>query len=332
MPGNEACFRALMSTVKLLGVVIDAEKRITYCNDYCLELLGWTFAELKGRRWDAVCVPPEIEDLSGLFTDLFDDVPSARHHENDVLTRFGERRCIRWNNLVLRDAGGTIVGAAGIGEDITESRLLERELLATSTRERRQLQSELHDGLGQEIFGIAILARSLATSAQRHDLSIAEDLLSLSTIANQTIETCRRLAHGFSPLNEVHGGLIYALKQLTARPKGWHGPLVSFSGQQKEALRLSAESLEHVYRIAQEALINAIKHAGARTITVRFDVTAGAVRLCVEDDGIGLPRDLPFGLGLKIMRHRAELLQAKLTMQRRAGGGTRILLACNQPA
>jgi PAS domain S-box-containing protein len=321
-----------MSTVNLLGVTVDTEKRITYCNDYCLKLMGWTFAELEGRRWDEVCVPPAIEDLSGLFTDLFDDVPSARHHENDVLTRSGERRCIRWNNIVLRDAGGATVGAAGIGEDITERKLLERELLATSTRERGQLQSELHDGLGQEIFGIAILARSLATSAQRQGLSIAADLLSLSTIANQAIETCRRLAHGFSPLNEVHGGLAHALKQLTVRPKGWRGPEVQFSAHEETTLRLSTESLEHIYRVAQEALTNAIKHADARSIAVRFEVRPTAVRLCVEDDGIGLSTRSPQGVGLKIMRHRAVLLRAKLRMQRRAGSGTRITLICDHPA
>jgi PAS domain S-box-containing protein len=320
-----------MSTVNLLGVTIDTEKRITYCNDYFLELMGWTFAELEGRRWDEVCVPPAIEDLSGLFTDLFDDVPSARNHENDVLTRTGERRCIRWNNIVLRDADGVTVGVAGIGEDITERKLLERELRATNTRERRQLQSELHDGLGQEIFGIAILARSLATSAQRQGLPIAADLLSLSTIANQAIETCRRLAQGFSPLNEVHGGLVHALKQLTVKPKDWRGPRVQFSGHEETVLRLPAESLEHVYGVAQEALTNAIKHAGARSITVRFDVRPSSVRLFVEDDGIGLPSARASGMGLKIMRHRAALLRAKLKVQRRAGGGTRISLICDHP-
>jgi PAS domain S-box-containing protein len=329
---SAACFRELMSTVNLIAVIINQAKEITYCNEYFLNLTGWTFAELEGRVWDEVCVPPVIEDLSGLFTDLFKDVTAARHHENDVLTKAGERRSIRWNNIVLRDSSGAIVGAAGIGEDVTERKVLERELLDKSTRERRQLQTELHDGLGQELFGIAILARSLATIAQRQALSLEEDLDTLSNIATHAIETCRRLAHGFSPLSEVHGGLIHALKQLTVRPAGWHGPRLQFHCHQAAPLRLSPEWLEHVYRIAQEGITNAIKHSVAQAIDIRFYVNSDSIRLEIEDDGIGLPNyDPALGSGLRIMRYRAELLKAHLEIERRPAGGTKLLLRFDQP-
>ena len=334
---SEACFRELMSTVNLIAVIINSAKEITYCNEYFLNLTGWTFAELEGRVWDDVCVPPVVEDLSGLFSDLFKDVASARHHENDVLTKAGERRSIRWNNIVLRDASGSIVGAAGIGEDVTERKLLERELLDKSTRERRLLQTELHDGLGQELFGIAILARSLATMTKRQTLArepsaLEQDLDTLSSIATNAIETCRRLAHGFSPLNEVHGGLIHALQQLTVRPAGWHGPRLEFHGHQTAPLRLSGECLEHVYRIAQEGITNAIKHSDAKVIDINFYASSESIRLEIADDGIGMPATDPaLGSGLRIMRYRAELLKAELQIERRPEGGTKLVLRFDQP-
>jgi PAS domain S-box-containing protein len=334
LPTGESCFRELMRTVNLIGVMINTNSEITYCNDYFLNLTGWTFEELVGRRWQDMCMPPAAEDLSGLFADLFRDVVAARYHESDVITRSGERRCIRWNNIVLRDSSGAPVGAAGLGEDITERKLLERELLDATARERRNLQGELHDGLGQELFGIAILARSLATSANRAGLAIEEDLVKLSNIASHAIETCRRVARGFSPLSDIHGGLFHALKELTVMPKDWRGARVEFSGNQASPLRLSAEALEHIYRIAQEALSNALRHAAAHTIKLCLDVQRAALGLTIEDDGVGLPGDADngAGLGLKIMRYRAELLKAQLRIERGAAGGTRLVLRCEQPA
>ena len=323
-----------MSTVNLIGVILDPRAQITYCNDYFLELTGWKFVELEGRSWYAVFVPPSIEDLTGLTADLLDDKPSARHHENDILTRSGERRSIRWNNMVLRDPAGAVVGVASIGEDVTERLNMGRELLDSSARERRHLQSELHDGLGQELFGVAIVARSLATTASREGLAIADELARLSTIASNAIETCRRIARGFSPLSDLQGGLFHALKELANVPAGREGPRVEFCGSDALPLRLGSQTQDHLYRIAQEAITNAVKHAGARTIRISLDVQPKKVTLAILDDGIGLPAgyDAGSGLGLRIMRYRADLIRGQLRIGRRAEGGTEVMLTCQRLA
>src|SRR6201999_3113552 len=109
--------------------------------------------------------PAHVEDLSLLIKDLFAGRPTSWHHENDIVTRGGERRAVRWNNFLLRDSAGVPMGAAAVGEDITEKKSLERALLECSARERSRLERDLHDGLGQELVGVALLARSLANRA-----------------------------------------------------------------------------------------------------------------------------------------------------------------------
>jgi PAS domain S-box-containing protein len=329
---SETRFRELLGNVNLIAVTLNTRTEITYCNEYFLKLTQWTLAEVLGRRWQDVFVPAWVADISGLLTDIFNGAPRATHHENDLVTRSGERRSVRWNNIVLRDAANRVVGAAGIGEDITERRLLERQLLDSSERERRHLQSQLHDGLGQELFGIAILARSIATVADRDGMPLATDLSKLSMVASRAIETCRLVARGLSPLSDMHGGLVRALEELTIMPSDWRGPRMGFAASVVAPLLLSGTALEQVYRIAQEAVTNAIKHARAVSIDIKLDIQSTSVKLEITDDGIGLSQVVEpnAGVGLNIMRYRADIVHAQLRFEPRPHGGTRVVLICEQ--
>ena len=118
---SERRFSELLRNIELISTMLDREARITYCNEYLLRLTGWRHEEVIGRNWFEVFVPPEINDLKDtLFSALLDNQPEAWHHENEILTRSGERRLIRWNNSVLRSGAGAVIGTASIGEDITE--------------------------------------------------------------------------------------------------------------------------------------------------------------------------------------------------------------------
>ncbi len=118
---SERRFTDLLGNVELISMMLDREARITYCNDYLLRLTGWQRKEVIGKNWWDVFMPPEIQDLrNAFFTSLLDNQSAALHHENDIVTRSGERRMIRWNNSVLRSAAGEVIGTASIGEDITE--------------------------------------------------------------------------------------------------------------------------------------------------------------------------------------------------------------------
>ena len=118
---SERRFSDLLGNVELVSLMLDCEARITYCNEYLLRLTGWQLGEVIGRNWFELFVPPENIDLkTSFFAALLANQPEARHHENEILTRSGERRFIRWNNSVLRSGAGDVIGTASIGEDITE--------------------------------------------------------------------------------------------------------------------------------------------------------------------------------------------------------------------
>ena len=126
---SERRYSDMLANVELLSMMIDCQARITYCNDFLLRVTGWERHEVLGRDFFAMFLPPLIrEELQSVLTALLNCVPVASHHQNEILTRDGQRRLIQWNNSVLRSPEGDVIGVASIGEDITEQAKL-REVL-----------------------------------------------------------------------------------------------------------------------------------------------------------------------------------------------------------
>jgi diguanylate cyclase len=119
---SERRFSEMLRDVRMISRMLDRHGRITYCNDYMLQLTGWQRAEVLGGDWFDLFIPPECHDQRAAFTTLLDEQPLSVHHENEILTRSGTRRAIRWNNTVLRSASGEIIGTASLGEDTTEQK------------------------------------------------------------------------------------------------------------------------------------------------------------------------------------------------------------------
>ncbi len=123
---SERQFSAMLANVELISLMLDRAGGITYCNDYLLCLTGWQYEEVIGQNWFDLFLPPDLHDFrNGFFSELLANKPETWHHENEILTRAGERRLIRWNNTVLRSATGEVNGIATIGEDITEQKRAE---------------------------------------------------------------------------------------------------------------------------------------------------------------------------------------------------------------
>jgi diguanylate cyclase (GGDEF)-like protein/PAS domain S-box-containing protein len=126
---SERRFSDMLSNVKLVSLMLDREARITYCNEYLLDLTGWRYEEVIGRDWFALFIAPEIHHLKdSFFQDILANLPHAMHDENEILTRSGKRRLIRWNNSVLRSEAGDVIGTASIGEDITDQKEAEARI------------------------------------------------------------------------------------------------------------------------------------------------------------------------------------------------------------
>jgi PAS domain S-box-containing protein len=329
--GNGPTFQDLVGKINLIALILNASARLTFCNDYFLTLTGWTRPEVLGCDWFQRFVPTGTDDLRDVFSALLKNLPNAWHHENAILCKSRQEVLIRWHNSVVRDSSGHIVGVASIGEDVTEHRLLKRELLESSARERRHLSAELHDGLGQNLYAASLLARSLEITAHNGVLPITRDLAQLASVIGSSIETCHQIAHGLSPLADIRGGFIRALQDLTSMPaKG--GTEVALSIVGSAPLQIDTVSLDHLFRLAQEGVTNALKHAEATLIQVKLDIQAALVTLTVVDDGIGLPLQpiISNRLGLRLMRYRADMIHAKLTVARIEPHGTRITCECPQ--
>jgi PAS domain S-box-containing protein/diguanylate cyclase (GGDEF)-like protein len=123
---SERRFSEMLGKVRLVSMMLDREARVTYCNDFLLQLTGWRRQEVLGRNWFEVFIPPEnVRPLSDTFAVLLADQLAAKHREDEILTRSGERRLIRWNNILLRSQSGEVTGTASIGEDVTERKRAE---------------------------------------------------------------------------------------------------------------------------------------------------------------------------------------------------------------
>jgi PAS domain S-box-containing protein len=243
----------------------------------------------------------------------------------------------RWLRVVARGVrtgpGAEVDRVLGVAEDITEQKRLEWAVGEATYQEQQRLGKEIHDGLGQELMGVALLARGLAASARKGHPPNADELDRLSLLASRTISTCHCIAQGLSPLSEAYGGLVQALHDMVDRQHDSDGPAVRFVAIEDAPTRLQWPSTDHVFRIAQEGLANALKHAGAQSINVTLDVQPDTVRLEISDDGVGLSPHAAesAGLGLKIMRYRAAMIDAHLSIGPGENGGTLLVCECRQP-
>jgi PAS domain S-box-containing protein len=217
-------------------------------------------------------------------------------------------------------------------DDVTDRNRLRGALLDASDRAGRELGQELHDGLGQELVALTLIARSQRTLAGSGRATDPSKLDLIESIAVRALETCRNVARGLSALAETGGDLQGALERLPARFRHDGPPVIRVTINDNAELTLPVAARDHIYRIAQEALTNAVKHAGAQTIEIRCDITAELLTLSVRDDGIGLRPGtaLSAGLGRASMRHRAAAIGARLHVTTVSGGGTELSLECPQ--
>jgi PAS domain S-box-containing protein len=148
-------FSDMLGNLELVSMMLDRNAQITYCNDHLLRLTGWRREEVIGQNWFDLFLQPDLaEELHSVYSALLENQPAAWHHENEIVTRSGERRLIRWNNSVLRSASGEAIGTASIGDDITEQKQQEAE------RQRLQhFQQALLDSIGHGVHGIDTMGK-----------------------------------------------------------------------------------------------------------------------------------------------------------------------------
>ncbi|HEY0799589.1 MAG TPA: PAS domain S-box protein, partial [Steroidobacteraceae bacterium] len=217
------------------------------------------------------------------------------------------------NRAVLVRDDGVATGISISMRDITERKRLEQEILDVAGRERQSIGRDLHDGLGQELTGVALMLRGLSSRINRRCPDVVENVNEIVGHVNQSIETARSLARGLLPVGAETGGLTSALKALAARSRDLHGLEVTFCAEVCPTFSLSEANASHLYRITQEALTNAARHGRATLVEISLIATEKAFTLQITDNGVGMSRAAPSaaGMGLKIMKYRADMIGAK---------------------
>ena len=209
--------------------------------------------------------------------------------------------------------------------DITDWVDIEKEILEISTRERRQIGLDLHDGLGHFLLGIAIQARVLAQRLGGEGLDAVSDALEIEENINRAIEKTRSLAKGLFPIHLENIGFSEMVMELVdAMPVDD----IKFQIRIDRAVeKCDIKILRHIYFVIEEAVLNAVKHAGANRIGIRLTCRNGYGVLRIRDDGIGIPEECErdTGMGLSLMKYRARLISASLNIARLAKGGTEII-------
>jgi signal transduction histidine kinase len=213
----------------------------------------------------------------------------------------------------------SLVSTLAIGRAQLNRRILERALLEISEREQRRIGQDLHDGLCQQLTGIALMVKGLQKGVEH---SVRADAVAVLSLINQCIEETRLVTRGLHPVSEELGGLVVGLRELVEGTRA--AADIECVLEIPPALVIRDEATgTNLYRIAQEAMRNAVKHASPRRIIVRISVVGDQLELEVEDDGTGVRlAEGRRGLGLEIMRYRAASVGGRLSVDSREGGGT----------
>lgn len=208
-------------------------------------------------------------------------------------------------------------------QDITELRALQRDVLRYADNERRQLASELHDGLAQDLAGVSYLMRSIEQTLEREPSSQLHQLRQLRDVIEKAIHKARGLARGFSPIEMSQGGLAVALYRLRLDVATIYQ--LDMSIDFHSSIQLNEASSVGVYAIVHEAVLNAAKHANCGEIVVSLSTRNDELEVCIEDDGSGIVEDTGnHGMGIRLMQHRAAVLGGHLRIDSEAGSGTRV--------
>src|SRR4029077_10940956 len=291
-------------------------------NEAAVRQYGWSREEFLALRVPALAAPGGTRVLPMPPEDAIDAAPEP--FETRHQTRDGRVLAVEvWTrDIDLGSQQAELVFAS----DVTERRALGSALIDAIANEQRRVGQELHDGLGQELTGLALSARALATRAEREFQPIATGLLQLAALAGSCIQAARRIAQGVSPLTDANGSLEDALESLAGR-SSFGNTLVLFRPRLECQITLDLDARNHLYRIAQEAVQNALKHAGAGIIEIELWVHARGVRLTINDDGVGLSRPgIPSGgFGMRTMKYRASSIGGRLVVARRSSGGVSIV-------
>ncbi len=313
----------------------DAEGRFTLLSEACERMTGWKPQELIGKHFGVLVHPNSAERTEQAWAHGRADPSRKTQYRLDLRHRDGH--AVRAEvHAVAFELDGRFAGAHGSLRDMTEHDRLEHDLRQSAAEraaewERANLARELHDSVTQALFSMTLTTRSIEMLLQRDPDAAARKLMELRELQRDALAEMRALIFELRPASLETDGLAQALRTHAAAVQGRTGLPVRVEADHIERLPLDLENA--LYRIAQEALHNVVKHASASGASIRLGEEAGTVRMAIEDDGHGFDQAaVPSGhLGLIGMRTRAERIQGTFAVTSRPGQGTRVEVVAPVP-
>jgi PAS domain S-box-containing protein len=330
---SEERFRFLVQNSPDIVFSTDAEGRFTFLSDAIERVTGHRAGDVIGQHF-SVLIDPSTGPVAGNRWSAL--VADPDHEQQAALVLRGpdgRRVPVDVRAIGITD-GGSFAGIQGAARDVSDQVRLEGELRRqagelAAGEERAHLARELHDSVTQALFSMTLISRSIEMLLDRDPDAARGQLGQLRDLQREALAEMRALIFELRPGNLEQEGLVRALKTHAAALQGRLGLPIVVESDLPERLPLPAE--EVLYRIAQEALHNVVKHASAHQVRVDLRRVGDGVRLRVVDDGKGFdPDTVPDGhLGLAGMRARADRVGATFTCTSRVGEGVTIEVAMN---
>jgi len=316
----EAKIRTIVEHASDLITVLDGRGRIVFESPSLERMLGYRPEEILGRFVTEFVHEDDVDEVNRALMKGAQSPGVPARVEVRLLHKDGSWPIVEAVGQVLTeslDDWQVVV----VSRDITERRRLESELLQISNREQRSFGQDLHDGMGQVLVGARLYAAGLAKRLEGRSAEDARGAREIGRMLDEAHDLARALARGLSPVSLEEGGLSSALYDLVSGVGRIHGVECSVSLAESIPLH-DLDAATHVYRIAQEALTNAARHAGASRIEVRLDASGDTLTLSVRDDGCGIEggRRGATGMGIPIMRKRASMLRGSLLVESDSSG------------
>ena len=316
-------FHTMVQTAHEAVFLIDVNGTIQFANPYAEKLFGYEVEELLNKNIKQLMPSPHREEHDNYIKKYLET--GVRNIIGSSRQLVGQRKDGSQFPLYLSVGEIQLDHThlfAGLIMDLSIQQKLQREILAIPAREQQRIGEELHDGLGQQLTGLSMLAQSLLNKATKPEYELA------SQIANglhEALTQVKALSRGMMPLQIYADGFKISLKEITENIEKQSNIPIKLRVEDAVML-IDDATATHLYRIVQESLNNAVKHADASKIQVILKSEQDHGILEIIDDGIGIPLDLEgsMGLGLNIMKHRCGLFDGEITINPDGDRGTKV--------
>ncbi len=332
---SERKYRDLVENANSIILELDTRGRVTFFNAFAQEFFGFTEPEIIGRPVLGTIVPKTDSrgtDLRPRIRELVKYPERFHNSENENVRRNGEKVWIAWTNKGLYDQKGRLKEVLCIGIDRTEQKrtaemLAQQEQEKAAMAERQRLARDLHDAVTQTLFSASLVAAALPKVWARDPAEGQRCLEELRQLTRGALAEMRMLLLELRPTALTEVGLVDLLRQLTEAASGRAGFPISYQVDGKCTVPPDVQVA--LYRVAQEALNNVLKHSGASEAAVSLECRAGSASLSISDNGAGFNTETvsPKHLGLRIMQERAAGVGAMVRVVSSEGHGTEVTVA-----